>query len=102
MIKKVPFTAVELTGGMWKRLMDTNRARTLPAQYEQCRSTGRLEALKLSLERVPSLPQLVLRALQILVPEKTCEETAALGGAHRRHDREFLLPREIRVEELLP
>ncbi len=47
LIAKVSFTAVKLTGGMWKRLMDTNRERTLPAQYEQCRTTGRLDALKL-------------------------------------------------------
>ena len=46
-LAKVPFTSVELTGGLWKELMDTNRTQTLPIQYGQCRKTGRLDAMKL-------------------------------------------------------
>ena len=46
-LNKVPFSAVELTGGLWKELMDTNRTETLALQYRHCRKTGRLDALKL-------------------------------------------------------
>ncbi len=46
-ISKVPFTRVELTGGLWQELMTTNRTVGLPFQYEQCRKTGRLDAFKL-------------------------------------------------------
>lgn len=45
-IQKIPFTQVELTGGLWQELMTTNREVGLPFQYEQCRKTGRLDAFK--------------------------------------------------------
>jgi len=46
-IHKIPFTQVELTGGLWRELMTSNREVGLPFQYEQCRKTGRLDAFKL-------------------------------------------------------
>lgn len=47
MLQKMPFTKVELTGGLLKELNDTIRTAALPAQYEKCRTTGRLDAFKL-------------------------------------------------------
>ena len=47
MLKKIPFTKVELTGGLWKELGNTMRTAALPAQYEKCETTGRLDAFKL-------------------------------------------------------
>ncbi|MCJ8328723.1 MAG: glycoside hydrolase family 127 protein [Lentisphaeria bacterium] len=46
-LEKVPFTAVVITGGIWKTLMDSNRNATLPIQHSQLQKTGRLDALKL-------------------------------------------------------
>ncbi len=46
-LRRIAFTDVDLTGGLWKDLMDINRTRTLPVQYEQCKNTGRLAALGL-------------------------------------------------------
>lgn len=43
----VPFTAVTIEGGLWGRLMETNRQVTLPIEYEQCRDTGRIDAFRL-------------------------------------------------------
>jgi DUF1680 family protein len=47
MLQKIPFTKVELTGGLWKELGNTIRTAALPAQYEKCETTGRLDAFKL-------------------------------------------------------
>ena len=47
MLHKIPFTKVELTGGLWKELGDTMRTAGLPTQYEKCETTGRLDAFKL-------------------------------------------------------
>jgi DUF1680 family protein len=43
----VPFTAVQVEDGFWKPRLETNRRVTLPAEYEQCRNTGRIDAWKL-------------------------------------------------------
>ena len=38
---------VDVQDGFWSARMETNRAATLPVEYEQCRRTGRLRAWKL-------------------------------------------------------
>jgi len=43
----VPWTAVSLEGGLWGRLMETNRQVTLPIEYQQCKNTGRIDAFRL-------------------------------------------------------
>jgi hypothetical protein len=45
--QSVPFTAVTLDGGLWGRLMETNRRVTLPIEYKQCKDTGRIDAFRL-------------------------------------------------------
>ncbi|MBN1674208.1 MAG: glycoside hydrolase family 127 protein [Kiritimatiellae bacterium] len=42
----VPFKRVAVEGGFWGPRLETNRTVTLPLEYEQCRKTRRLEALK--------------------------------------------------------
>ncbi len=44
----VPFSSVKLDGGLWGRLMETNRLATLPIEYKQCLATGRIDALRLT------------------------------------------------------
>lgn len=44
----VPFSSVRLDGGLWGRLMETNRLATLPIQYQKCRETGRIDAFRLA------------------------------------------------------
>ncbi len=61
-----------------------------------------LEAGDLATQLRPASPQLVLRQAELLVAQHAGEEPCPLGGTHRRHDRQFLLPGEIRVEELVP
>jgi DUF1680 family protein len=43
----VPFTSVTLDGGLWGRLMETNRRATLPIEYKKCKETGRIDAFRL-------------------------------------------------------
>ena len=43
----LPVKNVTIDGGFWGERLRINREVTLPAQYGQCRSTGRFEALKL-------------------------------------------------------
>jgi DUF1680 family protein len=48
MWRPVPFTQVTIADDFWAPRLETNRSATLPIEYEQCRSTGRLEAFKLN------------------------------------------------------
>ncbi len=43
----VSFTRVTFDDAFWKPRIATNRAATLPIEYEQCRKTGRIDAFKL-------------------------------------------------------
>ncbi len=43
----VPWRDVSITDGFWAEMQRRNRERTLPAEYRQCRDTGRLDALRL-------------------------------------------------------
>jgi len=45
--KPVPHRQFRFTDAFWNPRVDTNRKATLPAEHEQCKKTGRLEALKL-------------------------------------------------------
>lgn len=40
----VPFTAVKLSDKFWLPRIEVNRQQTLPAEYEMCESTGRIDA----------------------------------------------------------
>ncbi len=42
----ISWKSVEITGGFWKKREDTNRMVTLPAEYEQCRVSGRVDSVK--------------------------------------------------------
>ncbi len=44
----VPFTAVSIADEFWAPRLRANRERTLPIEYEQCRTTGRIDAFKLA------------------------------------------------------
>jgi hypothetical protein len=46
-LRPVPLTSVRLTDRFWSPRIEVNRTVTLPAQYQQCEQTGRVEALKL-------------------------------------------------------
>ena len=46
--RPLPFTQVSITDEFWAPRVETNRASTLPIEYEQCRATGRLEAFRLN------------------------------------------------------
>lgn len=42
-IKPVPFTAVKVTDGFWAPRIETNRAVTIPAIFQRCEETGRID-----------------------------------------------------------
>ena len=42
-ITPVPFTAVQFTDGFWSRRVDINRTVTLPHNFVECESTGRID-----------------------------------------------------------
>ena len=42
-IQNVPFTSVTLTDKFWKPRIETNRTVTIPASFERCKSTGRIQ-----------------------------------------------------------
>lgn len=46
-LSRVPFTRVVLSDGFWAARQAVNRDITLPIEYEQCRTTGRIDAWKL-------------------------------------------------------
>lgn len=46
-LSAIPFTAVRLTDRFWAPKQRVNRERAIPANEEQCRKTGRIEAFKL-------------------------------------------------------
>ncbi len=52
--KAIPFTAVNLEDTFWMPRMETNRLRTIPIEYSQCKDTGRLDAFKLKWK--PGMP----------------------------------------------
>ena len=43
----VPFTRVAVTDAFWAPRIRANRERTIPFEYEQCKHTGRIDALRL-------------------------------------------------------
>jgi DUF1680 family protein len=43
----LPFSKVTIEGGFWGPRLDTNRAVTIPIEYQQCQDTGRIDAFKL-------------------------------------------------------
>lgn len=47
-IKPLAFTNVTVNDRFWKPRIDTNRTATIPAEYQQCKDTGRIERLKLN------------------------------------------------------
>src|SRR5512136_2068131 len=53
------FTQVSIEDEFWAPRLRTNRERTIPLEYEQCRSTGRLDAFRLNwkpgMEPVPHI-----------------------------------------------
>lgn len=51
MLSPAPLKAVTITGDFWSERQRVNREVTIPIEYEQCRTTGRLEAMTLT--RVP-------------------------------------------------
>jgi len=42
-IRAVPFTAVEFTDGFWSRRIDVNRRVTIPHNFSECETTGRID-----------------------------------------------------------
>jgi DUF1680 family protein len=54
MYKAVPFTAINLEDSFWVPRMETNRLRTIPIEYSQCKDTGRIDAFKLQWK--PGMP----------------------------------------------
>ena len=42
-IRAVPFTAVEFTDGFWSRRIDANRRVTIPHNFYECETTGRID-----------------------------------------------------------
>ena len=47
-LRPVSFADVRIDGGLWGERMRVNREVTLPIEYDQCKSTGRLDAWKLA------------------------------------------------------
>jgi DUF1680 family protein len=52
----VPFTAVTIDDEFWTPRVRANRERTIPIEYDQCRSTGRIDALRLDWEPGKPIP----------------------------------------------
>ena len=50
----LPLKQVQITDAFWAPRIETNRTATLPIEYEQCKKTGRLDALKLQWK--PGMP----------------------------------------------
>lgn len=42
----VSWKNVRFTGGFWKKRQEINEQVTLPAEYEQCKSSGRVDSVK--------------------------------------------------------
>ena len=47
-LARVPFTRVTVDDAFWAPRIRANRERTIPFEYEQCRITGRIDALRLA------------------------------------------------------
>lgn len=46
MLHEIPWTAVTLEDGFWKTRQQINETVTLPAEYRQCKETGRIDSIK--------------------------------------------------------
>jgi hypothetical protein len=46
----LPFTAVSIDDEFWTPRLRVNREHTIPAEYRQCRDTGRIDAFRLNLK----------------------------------------------------
>lgn len=55
-LRPVPLTAVQLTDEFWAPRLRINREVTLPAQYEQCEQTGRIDNFRRASGRKPGIP----------------------------------------------
>ena len=56
-IVPVSFTKVKIEDAFWRPKMEINRTVTIPAQYEQCKKTGRIDSFKLNWkEGMPNKP----------------------------------------------
>jgi len=44
----IPFTSVTINDEFWSPRLRTNRERTLPIEYQQCKDTGRIDAFRLN------------------------------------------------------
>ena len=60
----VSFTAVTIDDEFWAPRIRANRERTIPIEYDQCKITGRIDALRLGLlvRRDPGEAQRRLRS----------------------------------------
>ena len=47
-LQPVPLKAVTINDNFWRERIRVNREATIPIEYEQCRTTGRIEALTLA------------------------------------------------------
>ncbi|MBK8046380.1 MAG: glycoside hydrolase family 127 protein [Anaerolineales bacterium] len=54
--KPVPLTAVTIADSFWSPRQRANRAQTIPLEYEQCRITGRVDALRLQWQPGQPIP----------------------------------------------
>jgi DUF1680 family protein len=45
-LSHIPWNAVEINGGFWQSRMQINEEVTLKAEYEQCKTTGRIDSIK--------------------------------------------------------
>ena len=50
-IQAVPFTKVKLTDNFWAPRLEINRTVTIPASFEQCKSTGRIKNFEMAAAR---------------------------------------------------
>jgi uncharacterized protein len=44
--KPVSFKSVEIADAFWRPKIEVNRTVTIPIEYEQCKSTGRIDAFR--------------------------------------------------------
>jgi hypothetical protein len=83
-----------------RRLEPLLRGPPLGRELLALRQPG-LEPLGLRRQRVATLAHPLLREPQAIVAQHARQERRPLGAAQRRHHGQLLLPREVRVEELV-
>ena len=45
-LHEISWKDVTITGGFWKKRQEINETVTLPAEYRQCKQTGRIDSVK--------------------------------------------------------